>query len=82
MGTSEHGRNEDGGYGGSGLVGSDSSGLRSAREAREVVDAARAGATRQRDDDGTPPVHGGEALDSGVAGADPDDGHDPSLSRG
>lgn len=39
-------REEDGGYGNSSLVGSDTSGVRAARESREALDAARDRAPR------------------------------------
>lgn len=43
-------RREDGGYGASSLVGSNTSGLQSALEAREAVDAARDRGTQAPDD--------------------------------
>ncbi|MGY3264490.1 hypothetical protein [Lysobacter sp. HA35] len=41
--------NEDGGYGGSSLVGSDRSGLQSAIESREIVDDAQRDSMTRRD---------------------------------
>ncbi|MGY4515861.1 hypothetical protein [Lysobacter sp. HA18] len=48
MTSTNHPNNEDGGYGGSSLVGSDRSGLQSAIESREIVDGARRDSTTHR----------------------------------